>query len=346
MLLNKYFAKNLLHWHSAVNDRILPWKNEKDPYKIWLSEILLQQTRAEAVIPFYLKITTAYPTIQQLAKAPQQQVFAMWQGLGYYSRCRNLLATAQLVTSKYNGVFPSNYLEIIALKGIGPYTASAIASFAFNLPYAVVDGNVYRIISRFFGIETPIDSTVGKKTFALLAQDLLAKNNPAAYNQAIMDFGATICAPAPKCNICALQKKCVAFATNTQSTLPIKEKKLIIKNRNMLQIIFVTDTHLYIKLRTSKDVWQDLHEFYNATDVLETNLLEQFQHHLLQTITIKQQLTHQLITTSFLIIPAAPFTSIIKKEALIKVAFNQLPKYAFPKMMIDFLHQSGYLPAN
>ncbi len=198
--MTAFFRKALLKWHMEDNNRILPWKQERDPYKIWLSEIILQQTRAAQGLPYYLRFAAEYPTIHDLAAAEDEAVFRLWQGLGYYNRCRNLLHTARYIAGKRNGHFPDDYHEIRQLKGIGSYTAAAIASFAFHQPYAVVDGNVLRVLSRFGGIDTPVDTPEGKKVFQVLAQELLDKEHNAAYNQAIMDFGASVCTPAiPKC---------------------------------------------------------------------------------------------------------------------------------------------------
>src|SRR5882757_84990 len=200
------FSDHLLKWHKGKNDRKMPWKGEKNPYKVWLSEVILQQTRVQQGWAYYENFLKAFPTIHDLAIAPEQKVFKLWEGLGYYSRCRNLIATAKKIDAEYNGQFPNTYGEILALKGIGPYTAAAIASFAFRLPHAVVDGNVTRVLSRYFGISTPIDTTAGKKLFTELADALLDKEQADIYNQAIMDLGATICLPRnPLCTACMHQ---------------------------------------------------------------------------------------------------------------------------------------------
>src|SRR5437868_3718798 len=189
----KYFTNSLLNWNRKYNKRQMPWKGEKDPYKIWLSEIILQQTRVEQGWNYYHQFVENFPTVIHLAKAPETKVFKLWEGLGYYSRCKNLIATAKIIASKHKGKFPEAYEDIISLKGVGSYTAAAIASFAFDLPFAVVDGNVFRVLSRFFGIATAIDSTAGKKMFTQLAAELLDKKHPGIYNQALMDFGAVVC---------------------------------------------------------------------------------------------------------------------------------------------------------
>src|SRR5450432_3260301 len=193
--MNPDFTKKLLKWNLGSNTRTMPWKGEKDPYKIWLSEIILQQTRVEQGLGYYQKFIKAFPTVQQLAKAPQEKVFKLWEGLGYYTRCKNLIASALFISKDRKGKFPTDYESILGLKGVGPYTAAAIASFAYNLPHAVIDGNVFRVLSRYFGISTPIDSPDGKKLYALLANELLDKQEPGLYNQAIMDLGAVICKP-------------------------------------------------------------------------------------------------------------------------------------------------------
>ena len=198
------FSRILQKWNREKNTRQMPWKGEKDPYKIWLSEIILQQTRVEQGLNYYNNFIKTFPDVHKLAKAPEEKIFKLWEGLGYYTRCRNLIASARYISKELKGKFPDTYEEIKALKGVGPYTAAAISSFAFNLPHAVVDGNVFRVLARIFGISTPIDSTEGKKKFTELANKLLDKKQPGFYNQAIMDFGAVICKPAP-----CLQSLCV-----------------------------------------------------------------------------------------------------------------------------------------
>jgi A/G-specific adenine glycosylase len=222
----KQFTDLLLAWDKDQNDRVMPWKGEKNPYKIWLSEIILQQTRVEQGWAYYEKFIHHFPTIFDLAKAKEEKVFKLWEGLGYYNRCRNLLYTAKWIVQHFKGVFPSTYEDLIALKGIGPYTASAIASFAFNLPHAVVDGNVYRVLARFYGIETPTDSKEGLLQFNELAHHNLSKKYPGQYNQAIMDFGATICKPAlPNCNDCVLQSFFIEQSQSTTCKNKIDSKK-------------------------------------------------------------------------------------------------------------------------
>lgn len=256
-----WFTSQLMQWHHTQNRREMPWKGEKDPYRIWLSEIILQQTRVEQGWAYYLRFTDAYPTVQQLAAAPDEAVFKLWEGLGYYSRCRNLLAAARQIVEQYGGEFPADYQQIINLKGVGPYTAAAIASFAFGLPYAVVDGNVVRVLARFFGIDTPFDSTEGKKLFADKARQLLYQPAPGAYNQAIMDLGATICTPQkPQCGQCPLAAHCHARLHNLASSLPVKGKKLQRRDRLLLYAVIQSEAGLLVRRRRQRDVWKDLYE--------------------------------------------------------------------------------------
>ena len=220
------FSNTLIQWY-LQNNRELPWRKTKNPYFIWLSEIMLQQTRVAQGMSYYLKFIEVFPTVFDLAKATESTVLKMWQGLGYYSRARNLHFTANQIASELNGKFPSTYKEIIKLKGIGDYTASAISSICFNKPTAVVDGNVYRVLSRYFGIQTPINSATGIKEFKALAQTLIDTEQPGTYNQAIMDFGALQCKPKrPLCSSCPLQSSCVAFGKQLTAVLPVKEKKI------------------------------------------------------------------------------------------------------------------------
>ena len=240
----------------------MPWKGEKDPYKIWVSEIILQQTRVEQGLAYYNRFIKTFPTVHHLAKAPETTIFKLWEGLGYYTRCKNLIATAKYISKELNGKFPNKYDEILKLKGIGPYTAAAIGSFAFNLPHAVVDGNVFRVLARFFGIKTATDTTEGKKIFTALANELLDKKQPGIYNQALMDFGAMICKPQqPLCMECPLKTGCVAYLHDLITVLPIKEKTITKKPRWLYYIIIEHNGKVYVRKRSEKDIWQNLYEF-------------------------------------------------------------------------------------
>ena len=256
------FPNNLIKWYLR-NKREMPWRLTSDPYRIWLSEIILQQTRVAQGLPYYERFVSSFPTVQDLAAASQEEVLKLWQGLGYYSRGRNLHATAQYIANELDGMFPASYKELLKLKGVGDYTASAIASISFNEATAVVDGNVYRVLSRIFGIETPINSTSGQKEFKALAQELLDPKQPATFNQAIMEFGAIQCKPkSPSCLECIFQERCVAFRTNTIVKLPVKINKVKIKKRYLNYLVFLSeDNQTILNQRTGKGIWQGLYEF-------------------------------------------------------------------------------------
>ena len=349
-----FFSSHLLHWHSTKNTRSMPWKNEKDPYKIWLSEIILQQTRVSQGLEYYEKLVEKYPTIGQLAAAKEQEVFKQWEGLGYYSRCRNMIATARYISLECGGKFPDKYDEIISLKGIGPYTASAIASFAFNKPYAVVDGNVFRVLSRYFCINSPVDTSQGKKQFALLAQQLLVKEKPALYNQAIMDFGAVICKPQqPLCLECILQDQCCAYIKKSVHLLPLKSKKIEKRKRWFYYILLQSGNDVMLFHRNKKDIWKGLHEFLllEQSDPIEIEqlipgiLADNF---LPVKFSLKhispdyiQQLTHQTIYGKFIKIYVQKFPTI--PEAII-VQNKKVKQLAFPRMITQYLEDFPLQP--
>jgi A/G-specific adenine glycosylase len=262
LLYSNTFSKILLKWDKNENKREMPWKREKDPYRIWLSEIMLQQTRVEQGLKYYENFIKRFPTIQQLAAADDKEVYKLWEGLGYYSRCRNLLHTARFIVDEYEGIFPNEYEKIVKLKGIGAYTAAAIASFAYNMPRAVVDGNVSRILARIFEISEPVDSVKGKKIIFELAEKLLDKEKPAQHNQAIMDFGATICKPqSPLCQKCVLKKRCVAFEKGIIGLLPIKEKRTLVTKRYFYFFVIEHKSDYAVRERVENDIWRHLYEF-------------------------------------------------------------------------------------
>ena len=256
------FSKKILHWYQE-NKRDLPWRHTKDPYRIWLSEVMLQQTRVAQGLPYYLKFVKAFPNVEDLAHAKEEEVLKLWQGLGYYSRARNMHATAKIVTEIYKGKFPTSYTELKTLKGIGDYTASAIASICFNEPTAVVDGNVYRVLSRYFGIDTPINSTKGIKEFKSLAQKLLPKHKIGDYNQAIMEFGARQCKPSnPNCDVCPLNNSCLALASGRINNLPVKLKKTKITKKFFNFLVLISKEHRTIlEQRTKNGIWKNLYQF-------------------------------------------------------------------------------------
>ena len=333
-------------WNSEHNKRSMPWKGEKDPYKIWLSEIILQQTRVEQGLAFYNKFILKYPKVELLALADENEVFKLWEGLGYYSRCKNLIVSARVIAFDFGGFFPNSHEKILQLKGIGPYTAAAIASFAFNLPHAVVDGNVLRVISRFFGIETPIDSAEGKRFFTELAQALMDAASPALYNQAIMDFGATICKPQlPLCTICVLQQSCIAYKNNLVKELSIKQKKLIKKQRYFYYIIANYNNKIYVKKRTAKDIWQNLWEFIliEKNEKVSPNILTKSKEFtslfplendkIKSTVFYKQQLTHQTIEGTFIYIKCL---HPLKNDLYTPINKTAIQTLAFPRFITNF----------
>lgn len=342
-----FFTQKLLSWNRSSNDRAMPWKFEKDPYKIWLSEIILQQTRVEQGTSYYNQFVKKYPTIRHLAKAPESEVFKLWEGLGYYSRCRNLLATAKQIIQQHKGQFPNQYADILQLKGIGPYTAAAIASFAYNLPYAVVDGNVMRVLSRFFGIQTPIDSTEGKKQFAALANQLLPKDQPALFNQGIMDFGATVCKPqSPHCSPCPLKAQCHAFQQNKIDQFPMKGKRIVKKNRHFFYLIASYKDQYYVRQRLQKDIWQHLYEFILCEEsksmqpdaFIRLGKHEQWLGKKAKMVHVsslqKQTLTHQTIAGYFIHFQLkAPLQS----DEYTPMNLRQLSQLAFPKFIAQYM---------
>lgn len=255
------FTPRLLDWAEG-NHRPMPWKGEREPYRIWLSEIILQQTRVEQGWPYYLRFLDAYPTVHHLAEAPADAVLKLWEGLGYYSRARNLHATAKHIAFDLDGHFPDTYTGLLTLKGVGEYTAAAIASFAYHLPHAVLDGNVYRVLARYFGIDRPTDTPAAKRMFTTLANQLLDPAQPAAFNQAMMDFGATVCTPArPLCPTCPLRDNCIAYQTDQVAELPRKAKAAARKNRVFVYAVFEHQGYTFVRQRLEKDIWQNLYEF-------------------------------------------------------------------------------------
>ncbi len=256
------FAATLAGWY-AHHKRDLPWRHTRNPYFIWLSEVILQQTRVIQGRPYYERFVAAYPTVQSLADADERDLLRLWQGLGYYSRARNMHKTAKYIAGECAGRFPESYAELLKLPGIGTYTAAAIASFAFDEKVAVVDGNVYRVLARVFGIEEDITTTTAKKTFSALANRLIQQSdNPATYNQAIMEFGAIQCTPvSPDCLLCPLQQQCRAYLTGRQRMLPVKSKKTAVRERFFNYIVIRQGDRIALKERTQKDIWQHLYDF-------------------------------------------------------------------------------------
>lgn len=326
----------------------MPWKGEKDPYKIWLSEIILQQTRVDQGLKYYERFINDFPNIHMLANSPDQEIYKRWEGLGYYTRCRNLIETAKYVSKALDGKFPDHFEEIRKLKGIGPYTAAAIASFAFNERHAVLDGNVYRVLSRIFGVSQPIDSIHGKTIFKDLAKKLLAKKKPGLYNQAIMDFGAVICKPVPLCSECPFNKYCFAYRNNKISALPVKLKKTALRKRWFYYVLLEHKGKLAIQQRIKKDIWNNLFEFLlieSDSALVEKELLRKAKNNnwvnigefeILEISSIyRQRLSHQLIEGRFahLKIKRRP-----KLEgAIFWIDKAEVKNYALPRFINQYL---------
>lgn len=337
------FHLQIKDWY-RLNKRDLPWRHTNDPYKIWLSEVILQQTRVDQGLSYYLKFTQNYPSIEDLANASEEEVLRNWQGLGYYSRARNMHATAKQILNDFSGEFPNNYSEIKALKGIGDYTAAAMSSIAFDLPHAVVDGNVYRVLSRYFDLETPIDSNAGKKSFSDLAQQLLNENDPAQHNQAIMELGALVCTPKnPSCTTCPLNRQCLAFANSTIELRPVKTKKTKVRERYFHYFIFDSGQEVVLEKRTQKDIWQHLFQFplHESPGDLDHEEITQLAGlpSVKKSEPITHILSHQRITARFHHFNLIPLNKI--EQGLI-VSKNELDDYALPRLIDRYLQENGW----
>ncbi len=349
-----FFTPALLHWHAHHNQRTLPWKGIADPYKIWLSEIILQQTRAEQGRPYYERFTEAYPTVHDLARAPEDEVFRLWQGLGYYNRCRNLLATARTVSEDLGGKFPETYEGLLALKGIGPYTAAAIASFAFGQPHAVADGNVYRVLARYLGIFTPPATTEGKAVFSGKANALLEKNDPAAWNQAIMDLGATVCTPQnPRCAVCPLHRHCYAFQKNAIAELPARMAKAPLRQRFLHYLILEAGGEIWLSRNDDMaGIWRGLYQPFliEANEALDTKTLAahpdfrklapdvgalQYEGHL------QRKLTHQALDIRFFRLRVSGKPAVLSGNGL-WTRPDHIAQLPLPKPIALFFEKKAY----
>lgn len=328
------FSLLITDWY-RLNARNLPWRDSQNPYFIWLSEVILQQTRVEQGMKYYHKFVTNYPTISDLASASEQQILNDWQGLGYYSRARNLHAAAKQVVRSFDGEFPGTYEKIIQLKGVGSYTAAAISSIAFNEKKAVVDGNVYRVLSRVFNIDTPIDSTAGKKEFQSLADELISSDTPGDHNQALMEIGALICKPSnPACERCPLQQKCLSFSLQNQDERPVKEKKTKVRDRYFHYLIFDDGRHTLIEKRSKKGIWANMYQFplQEAKDVDLTNWGTKSA----ESEQIKHILSHQRLHTIFHHFDHLPEQH---NDSWIKVRWEELEDYPLPRLIDKYLSE-------
>lgn len=348
----RLISSRLIKWYNN-NKRDLPWRETKDPYLIWISEIILQQTRVVQGYEYYLRFTETFPDVHSLAVADENEVLKLWQGLGYYSRARNLHAAAKAIVELHGGIFPSNYKDVLALKGIGEYTAAAITSFAYKMPYAVVDGNVYRVLSRIFGISTPIDTGAGKKEFSLIASELLDVNEPDSHNQAIMEFGALHCTPtSPRCSECPLSEFCVAYNSNSIDKYPAKQGKTKVKNRYFNYLNIRHDSDIYLSKRTNNDIWKNLYELpliesESPLSFEELQSTPQFKEifNKIDSIsikpigkTLKHVLSHRIIYATFYEIEID--SEISTSNTYIKIPLNKLVDYPISRLVDRYLEQS------
>ncbi len=339
----------LLDWYQQ-NQRDLPWRRTNDPYAIWLSEVILQQTRVDQGMPYWFHFMEAFPTATDLANADEQEVLRLWQGLGYYSRARNLQAAAKVIRDEYHGIFPNQYGQIRSLKGIGDYTAAAIGSIAFDLPHAVVDGNVYRFLSRLFAISTPIDSTIGKKEFSELANELLDKNNPGIFNQALMEFGAMQCKPSnPDCSICPFMQHCQSYTSNSVSEYPVKSKKTKTRNRYFNFLILSDEKNTIIQKREAKDIWQGLYQFpliesenknHSTIDLSNADVAQHLKgssYNMVKASTVvKHILSHQIIYAKFWWIKLENIPS-LDANVYIAIPWSRLGDFGMPQLIVKYL---------
>ena len=339
-MIDENFSIVLIKWYN-LNKRNLPWRNTIDPYKIWISEIILQQTRVEQGLPYYNKFILNFPNIFKLSQAKEDKVLKLWQGLGYYSRARNLHFTSKYITEKLNGEFPKNYDGLIKLKGIGKYTASAISSFAYNEKKAVLDGNVFRVLSRYFGVFDPIDSTLGLKLFEEISFKNLPIKNIDTYNQSIMEFGALQCKPAsPNCKLCPLNINCWAFLNNKISNLPVKNKKIIKKERFFNFIVLANEKFVFIEKRIKNDIWKNLYQFplfedsdlnfKPAKDLVKNGVL-------LKKTKIKHVLTHQRLNVVFWHYNVNKLGK-NKKYKIIEI--KKIDQYPVPKIVENYIAEN------
>lgn len=341
------FYDLITRWY-LINKRDLPWRNTNDPYAIWLSEIMLQQTRVAQGLPYFERFINAFPTVFDLATADEEQVLKLWQGLGYYSRARNMHKTAQIVANDYNGIFPSTYTELLKLKGIGEYTAAAIASFSFNEKVNVVDGNVFRVLSRYLNITTDISSATAKKEFAAIAHELMENRDSALFNQAIMEFGALQCVPKnPNCTDCVLNNSCAALQHKKVDQLPVKSKKTKVRNRYFNYLVFEDpQSNTLLRKRTEKGIWHNLYEFpvietldESPYEMVVDEIRRQFSDQNIQSIVnyssspIIHKLSHQKLHILFYKVKVA--SSLVNS-----IAIDSLKDYPFPIVIYNFIQKN------
>jgi A/G-specific adenine glycosylase len=354
-LQRQEFNSKLKSWYLA-HHRPLLWRNTNDPYKIWLSEIILQQTRVAQGTPYYVKFLENFPTVFDLAAAEEKDVLRLWQGLGYYSRARNMHYTARLVVNEYGGRFPETALQLVRLKGLGQYTAAAIASFAFNEIVPAVDGNVFRVLSRLFGIFTDILSNEGKKEFTAIAAELISTEDPATYNQAMIEFGALQCVPvSPDCSVCPFTVMCYAFQYNLQNRLPVKMKKVASKNRYLNYVVLQKAASLAMQERKGKDIWKGLYDFYLVETKQQNASLEElsddvFVREWLEKGEITEVpkvyahlLTHQKLNVKFWLVKLRGDTMVNLPDNLLFYSREEIEELPKPILMDQLLKDEKFL---
>ncbi len=345
--------KQLIYAWYTINKRNLPWRKTEDPYKIWISEIILQQTRIEQGLHYYLKFIETFPDIETLALASEDQVLKLWQGLGYYSRARNLHESAKIINTNHQGKFPSSYSEILSLKGVGPYTAAAVASIAFGLPHPVLDGNVFRLLARYFGILFPVDSEKGKKEFYKTAFEIMPKNNPGFHNEALMEFGALQCTPrSPGCCSCPLSSSCFAFNQKKVEQLPLKKKNSKKRMRYLYYYLIESGSSIWLEKRTSNDIWKNLYQFplvetpqkasVEAVASLHPSFLRNchfniksisdFQKHILSHQTLYARLINLEVSDKYEL-----------DDCYLQIEKKDFHKYAVPRLIEKLLENSGFV---
>ncbi|NVJ86622.1 MAG: A/G-specific adenine glycosylase [Algoriphagus sp.] len=349
---NQAFSNSILNWYQS-NPRELPWRGTQDPYKIWLSEIILQQTRVAQGLPYYNKFVNQYPTVRELAEAPEEEVLRLWQGLGYYSRARNLHFCAKQIWFEREGDFPKTHKELLLLKGVGDYTAAAIASFAFEEKKAVLDGNVFRVLARFFGIETDIASGKGKREFQELADQVIPAADPGEYNQAIMDFGARQCVPVnPDCNSCPLKSSCFAFRNQLVSSLPVKVNKTKIRDRHFHYFVIRCGENWVWKRRASGDIWEGLFDFpmaekKNQEEAHDFQMPLEWKGERKFPKKYRHILSHQRLYAEFSEIEVDQsehqnLEKWAKEEGFLLVEEERIEELAKPKLIVNFLNDQGF----
>lgn len=353
---------SILKWYDK-NARDLPWRKTKDPYKIWLSEVILQQTRVAQGLPYYYKFIENFPSVKSLAEASEDNVLLHWQGLGYYSRARNLHTCAKKIIEDYNGIFPNSYESLLKLPGIGEYTAAAISSFAFELPNAAIDGNIIRVISRIFGILHQPHSPESKKEIKYISQELILNNPASTYNQAMMELGALVCTPKkPKCNICPAREHCYAFGNNKMDELPSPKKKINVKIRYFYYLIIENQGNILIEKRTKNDIWRNLYQFplIESETEIETSEIEIEVQKMLPDFNFvineiseiwEHKLSHRVLKTRFLKLSLKKETttdSIISesefdyqnKNGILEIDSSMINQYAMPQLIRDYLKKN------